>query len=96
MHMSLDKKSDRELLEELSILVREDHKMIKGMHRRMKFLNALGILKWFIYVGVAVGLYTYLQPFFQSIAETYSNLREGTDAVIELRNNLPKFPGFSF
>jgi hypothetical protein len=90
--MSLDNKSDREILEELYVLVREDHKNIQKLRNRIRWQNIFGVVKWFIWIGVAVGLYTYLQPIFDNVAETYSSLRESASTITELKGKLPEWP----
>lgn len=94
--MSLDNKTDREILEELYVLVREDHRNIQKLRNRIRWQNIFGVIKWFIWIGVAVGLYTYLQPFVENIGETYSTLRESTSVIMEIREKIPDFPSFSF
>jgi hypothetical protein len=93
---SLNNKSDRELLEELYLLVEDNRQMIKGLRARVRWQNIIGILKWVIYIGVAVGLYTYLQPFVENITNTYSSLQDSASAIGEIRAKLPNLSSFSF
>jgi len=89
---SFKEKSDRELLEELYLLVQENRKDIKKLRSRIRWQNIVGILKWVIYIGIAIGLYAYLQPFIISIGETFSSLKEGAASIEDLKDKFPTFP----
>lgn len=88
----MENKTDRELLEELYLLVQEDHRNIQKLRNRVRLQNIMGIIKWVIYIGVAVGLYTYLQPFFLSIGDTYATLKDSASTITELKGKMPEWP----
>lgn len=93
---SMENKSDRELLEEMYLLSKEDHKIVKSLQSRIRIQNVVNILKWVVYIGVAVGLYSYLQPFLNGIMDTYGALQDSTAAIGELKDKLPNLSSFSF
>lgn len=92
MSRSIENMTDRELLEEIYERQEEDRKLLKGMRNRIRFQNFLGIMKWIIYIAIAVGLYTYLQPFFDSILDTYKSLQDSAQTVAEIKAKFPAFP----
>jgi hypothetical protein len=96
MSKPIENLSDRELLEEVYEQQIEQGKKINSIHKRYRFQFIFGIFKWIIYIGLAVGLYAYLQPFIENITNTYSNLQESAETIGELRAKLPQFPTFSF
>ena len=85
-------KSDRELIEEVYLLVQENRHDIKKLRSRIRWQNIIGILKWVVYIGLAIGLYAYLQPFIESIIETFSSLKDGASSLKELQGKFPSFP----
>ena len=95
MSKSTENLTDRELLEEVYETQIEQGKKIASLYKRARFQNAFNILKWVVYIGLAVGLYSFLQPFVNNIGETYSSLQESAQTIGEIRAKLPQFPTFS-
>ncbi len=84
--------TDRELLESLYRLQQEDHEKIVKIHKRIRFQFIFNILKWILYIGIAVGLYTFIQPYIQNTLSIYQELRTGAENLSEIRNELTNFP----
>ena len=89
---SLEKLTDRELLEAIYKAQQQDHQKIVKIHNRIKIQFAFNILKWVFYIVLAVIIYILSQPFIQSSIEVYQNLKEGVDSLNEIRSELPNFP----
>ena len=86
-----DKKALKEVLE----LSRENSKILHKM-KRAAFLNKLvRVLYWVVIVGSAVSLYYYMQPLFEQLIRTYTDLlgtveqvKGATGTVNQLGQNL--------
>lgn len=77
--------TDRELLEEISAELRENTRMTRALLHRARFQNVAFFLKWLIYIGIAIGVYSYLSPFIDQLVETYSALQESANSINEIK-----------
>jgi len=96
MSNDLNDYTDRELLEIIYERQEEDRLKINKLYKRARLQWVFAILKWIIYIAIAVGIYAYLQPFIENIINTYSSLQESASSLGEIRKNLSDIPSFPF
>ena len=72
---------DRERLKRILELTEKNHKMVRKMYSTMRWGNLLKVVYWIVIVGVAVGAFYFLQPFLQSVQQTYKDLQVGVDGI---------------
>lgn len=61
-------------ISELKQLVQENHQLLVGIYQRARITMFFNVVKWVIIVGISVGAFYYIQPFFETIMATYSNI----------------------
>lgn len=89
----LDKKTDRDLLEETYKLARDNRKMLKAI-RRDAFIGFLfKIIIVAAFIGLPVYLYfTFLQPYLNEVRSIYTDIQGDVDKVREIGDRIPEFP----
>lgn len=76
---------DGEELRELKEQVHENNKILKKMQARNRLATLGHILKWSIYIAIAVYAYIYLQPFIEEAQNVIEQVKETTSAVGDFR-----------
>jgi uncharacterized protein involved in cysteine biosynthesis len=72
---------EKKLLEEVTVLTRENHQILKRMQRARHWGRFFWFLKWLIVIGVTVWLYYYLQPIINQLFATYQSLVSGVEGI---------------
>lgn len=78
--------TDRELLEDLREKVQENTRITKKLLTRARMQNVFFFIKWFIYVGALIGLYSFLSPQIDKLISTYKTLADGAESINEIKN----------
>lgn len=68
---------DRELLRRLAEDTEQNYRMLRDLHRYMRWNQVIGFIKITLIVVPLVLGYVFLRPYFGSIAETYSEVKNG-------------------
>ena len=63
-----------EKLDELLELTRENHKILKKMHRAQVWSSVFQFMYWAVIIGGTIGLWYYFQPTIDSYMSTYQML----------------------
>ena len=58
-------------LSEIRLLVEENQKILKKLQNRARIGTTIQIVKWAVIILAALGIYTIIQPFLESIMQTY-------------------------
>ncbi len=58
----------------LTALVEENNNMLKSIQRRARMSILLSSIKWLFILGVTFGSFFFLQPYLDSLMETYSSI----------------------
>ena len=81
--------------EELKVLLRENIevskenlKILKKINRARIFGNIFSALKWTLIIGISLGAYYYIEPFFSKYLETIKDLTSGVENVGQISNNV--------
>tara|TARA_Y100000294_G_scaffold143306_1_gene137738 strand:- start:47 stop:340 length:294 start_codon:yes stop_codon:yes gene_type:complete len=84
---------ERRMLKQLSKLAEENNKLLKKIHRSIKWGRFVKLVYWVIVIGSAVGAYYVFQPAFESIQETFGMLGTGVENLQNIGGFLPDFSG---
>lgn len=82
---------DPEILE-IKELVIENHKILKGLQTRARIGSAINITKWIVIIAITLGVYTFIQPFFSRIIDTYGSIQESAATIKEIKEKVPDVP----
>jgi len=80
---------DRDKIDELLELTRENNKILRSMHRRFVWGQIMTVLYWMIILGVAGWAYVYLQPYLQQYLNVYQNVLSVLTGLEEKSQALP-------
>ncbi|MHB8651744.1 MAG: hypothetical protein ACYC8S_01255 [Minisyncoccota bacterium] len=64
--------NDRELLDEVVALSRENNEILRAMRRRQRVGGVVRAVYWLVILGSMVGAYYYFQPQMQSVIDLYN------------------------
>lgn len=65
---------EKEILKETLELTKENNKMLKKVRGVQKFQAFWSILKILVIVGVAFGVFIYLEPYFEKVMKTFNEI----------------------
>ena len=72
---------DDKELREMKRLVQENNKMLHNLQARARWSTFGTILKWVIYIAIAVVSWYYIQPFIDQTLQSISKIQEASDSV---------------
>jgi len=65
---------DKRMLKRVLELSENNNKMIRKLYRSFVLQRIITVLYWVLIIGVTIGLYYYLQPFFDQVSKIYSDI----------------------
>lgn len=71
----------REDLEETREIVERNHEILQSIERTMFWRRVFSIVYWLIIIGVAVGLFYFLDPYIDRLWNAYSQIIEQLNSV---------------
>lgn len=77
---------EKRMLEETLALVKENNEMLQKVRRIQKMNFFFKILYWVLIIGVAVGLFYFLQPF---VDQLKGAVKETNETFQEFKNLIP-------
>lgn len=77
--------TDRELLEEILAKVEENTKTLNGIKTRARMMTFMGFVKWFIYIGLLIGAYSFVKPYTDQLLNTYRSLVDSAETINEIK-----------
>ena len=78
-----DKDRDREL-HEIKELTVENNKMLHSIQLRAKIGIVWKILYWVVLIGSAIGAFYFIQPYYESLQDAYSDVKETQQKFTDL------------
>ncbi len=78
----------KKLLEETFELAQENNKMLHKVRRVQKWATFWSGLKVFIIVGVALGLFYFLEPYINKIVDLYNSVSNTAQSVKSAADNV--------
>ncbi|MDD3662597.1 MAG: hypothetical protein PHT84_01895 [Candidatus Pacebacteria bacterium] len=76
----------KSLLEENLKLAKENNELLKKVREFQRWSRITKVLYWFIIIGIALGAFYFIQPYFDGILNIYS----GGVSDIDMMKNLSK------
>ena len=64
----------KKLLEETFTLEQENNKMLRSMRRSMIWGRVMSVIYWLIIIGISVGAFYFLQPYFNKVLSLYDSI----------------------
>jgi len=64
----------KKLLEQTLELEQDNNKMLRSMKRSMLWGRVMNILYWLIIIGISVGAFYFIQPYFNKILSLYNSI----------------------
>jgi hypothetical protein len=71
----------RENLEETREIVERNHEMLQSIERTMFWRKVSSVVYWLLIIGVAVGLFYFLDPYLDRLFDVYSQIVEQLNSV---------------
>lgn len=62
-------------------LAEENNKMLKKIVRSMRWSRIFRIISALVVIGASIGIFYFLQPFFEQLGETYSTFRDSVNSL---------------
>jgi hypothetical protein len=75
-------------LRQLKATVEENNKMLRGLLKRARMGTFFFVMRWVIVIGIAIGAYTFIQPYVEQITETYYSIVESANTLKDARNSV--------
>jgi uncharacterized protein involved in cysteine biosynthesis len=79
-------------LDQLSGLVKENNKMLKGMRSHQRWATFMKVLYWLIIIALMLGSYYFIQPYLENLINAYNGLTESVGKVREVGESIPALP----
>lgn len=80
---------DRQLLQETYRLSQENNKMLSTMHRAMMWGRVWRALYWVVIIGLTVGAFYFIEPYLQTLLDTYGALQSNAGDIQNLFDSIP-------
>jgi hypothetical protein len=75
----------KKLLEETLELEKENNKILRSMRRSMFWSRVMNTLYWLIIIGISLGAFYFLQPYFDKMLNLYNSVT-GTQQKLNTEN----------
>jgi len=76
----------KKLLEETLTLEQENNKILHSMRRSMMWTRVMNVIYWLIIIGISVGAFYFLQPYFDKVIGLYNTI-SGTEQKVNTTSN---------
>jgi len=64
----------KKLLEETFELEQDNNKLLRSMKRAMLWTRVMNVVYWLIIIGISLGAFYFLQPYFNRLVTVYGSL----------------------
>ena len=71
----------QKLLEDTHRLAEENNDMLRSLKRSMRLARIMSVIYWVFIIGSAVGAYYLIQPYLDSLTETYDSAKSTFDSI---------------
>jgi hypothetical protein len=82
---------DKDKIDELLDLARENNKILRSMHHRQVWGQIMTVLYWLIILGIAGWAYVYFQPYVSKYMSAYNTIISAIESIEEKSRSLPSF-----
>ncbi len=80
----------KKLLEETYSLEEENNKMLHSLRRSMLWSRIMSIIYWVLIIGISVGAFYFIQPYFDQAMKVYNEVKGNFDNAGSLLKNFNK------
>lgn len=71
-------------LEETREIVERNHEILKSIESTMFWRRVFSIVYWVLIIGIAIGLFYFLDPYIDRLFDTYSQVIEQFNAIPDI------------
>ncbi len=75
--------TDKSEFEELKEIVLENNRILRNLESKARLATIFGVIKWFVYIGIVIGLFAFMKPIYEQLLETYSGIKESTEIIMD-------------
>jgi hypothetical protein len=75
---------EKEMLKKTLELAQENNKILHNIKRSMFWGRVARVVYWVIIIGVAIGIYYYIQPYIDSAVNAYGNMKGDLKSFTDL------------
>lgn len=76
---------EKQLLQDTARLAKENNIILKKMRRGQLIGNVLGSLKWILLIIFTIWSWVLVQPYFESVMNTYTSIQEASNNVNDFK-----------
>jgi hypothetical protein len=76
--------NEKELLEKTYELEKENNRMLRSIRNSGRWALIFRVFYWLIIIGLSVGAFYFIQPYLQSLMDTYSNVQDSIGNINSL------------
>lgn len=76
--------NEKELLEKTYELEKENNRMLRSIRNSGRWSLIFRVFYWLIIIGLSVGAFYFIQPYLQSLMDTYSNVQDSIGNINSL------------
>ncbi len=80
---------EKDKIDELLELTRENNRILRSMHRRMIWSQIFTFVYWLIILGVAGASFYFFQPYINKYMNTYQTIMHSIDQLDKQSKSLP-------
>ena len=81
----------KKLLEETLELEQENNKILHSMKRSMTWARVMSVVYWLIIIGISVGAFYFIQPYFDRVLSLYNSITGAQKKVDQESNTFQNF-----
>ncbi len=78
---------ERRLVQETLDIARENNNILRKMRRGQFFSNIIQSLKWIVFIIISIYSWLLIQPYFERIIETYSQVQDAANSVNNFKSS---------
>ncbi len=77
-----------ERMDEILRLTRENHDMLRSIRSHQRWAAAMRIVYWLVIIGLAFGSWLVVEPYLQSLLNTYASIEQGLNSVNAIQGSI--------
>lgn len=81
---------EKDLLQKAYDLAKENNHMLKKLRNSNRWSLFFGIVKWIIIIGISVGAFYFVQPYFDKVLGAYNSIQSSLNTVKTATNKVLK------
>ena len=74
--MSMYDTEDRKMIKRTLALAEENNKILKKLHRSLKWSRFFRMIYWLVVLGITLGAYYYIQPYIDNTVSLFDSIKQ--------------------